>query len=140
MAALVDGVVLVQADLESGTRHTVRAVLAQGGRMWVAPWPLGDARFAGNAAWLREPRERVAILTSAEAPLGHLASPASRLEPEGDAARRLLAACDRRFRSLDRLARTAGLSAAEAAGAALRLELAGTLESASGDRYRRSSA
>jgi DNA processing protein len=150
MAALVEGVVLVQADAASGTRHTVRAVLRAGGWVLVAPWPLDDLRFAGNAGWIaassRDARgpARVAVLTDpsaparraleAPAPPAHGDPAASGLGPD----QRLLAACGPRPRPLDALARAAGLDVAAAASAALRLELSGALERAPGDRYRRS--
>jgi predicted Rossmann fold nucleotide-binding protein DprA/Smf involved in DNA uptake len=51
--------------------------------------------------------------------------------------RLLLAACGPRLLALDVLARAAGLDVAAAAAAALRLELAGAVERAPGDRYRR---
>ena len=141
IAALVEGVVLVQADVRSGTVHTVDAVLHGGGWTLVAPWPLGDARFAGNAAWLERGRATgadVSVLTDA-ALAARRAHPAG-IAPGDDLAGRLAAACDGHPRTLDALARAAGLDAAQAAVAALGLELAGVIERAGGGRYRRSSA
>jgi DNA processing protein len=147
MAALVEGVVLVQADARSGTGHTLRAVLACGGWALVAPWPLGDARFAGNADWLAaraggaaRHAARVGILTDAAAPVRRIRfAPVTAGAAAGATAEdRLLAAATARPRALGALAREAGLDVAVAAGAALRLELAGALVRGAGDRYRRS--
>jgi DNA processing protein len=137
IAALVEGVVLVQADDRSGPAHTVRAVLAAGGWALVAPWPLGDPRYAGNARWLerRAGADRVALLT--EATLAARRARAAAPAPAEDPAARLAAACAARPRPLDALARAAGLDASAAAAAALALELSGVIERAGADGYRR---
>ena len=138
LAAFCDGVVLVQADESSGAHHTVRAALAGGAWIEVAPWPLDDARFAGNAAWLARGDERVTALVAADAP----ARRARAVDAAGGAgaAARLAAALGARARTLDELARLAGLSPGEAAVAALELELAGRARRLPGDRYRRGPA
>ena len=134
-----DGVVLVQADEASGAHHTVRAALAGGAWAEVAPWPLDDARFAGNAAWLARGDERVTPLrrfaTPRHAGARARADAAARIEARPA---RLAAALGARARTLDELARRAGLAPGEAAVAALELELAGRALRLPGDRYRRS--
>ena len=137
VAALVEGVVLVQADVRSGTTHTIEAVLRAGGWALVAPWPLGDARYAGNAEWLAASRpggrrSRIDVLTDPAEPARRARS---RAAPD-DPAARLVAACGARPRPLDGLARAAGLDAAQASVAALTLELEGRIERVGGDRYR----
>lgn len=138
MAALVEGVVLVQADAASGTRHTLDAVLAAGGWALVAPWPLDDERYAGNASWIALAPAGVSLLTDAAAPARRAAASAPAEAWTAGPDRLLLAACGPRLRALDALARAAGLDVAAASAAALRLELAGAVERAPGDRYRRS--
>lgn len=137
MAALVEAAVLVQADGASGTRHTIASVLRQGGRAWIAPWPLDDARYAGNARWMARPHDRVSVLVAANQPARAAALSGIGTGGGSGPVARLAAACDARFRSLDDLARAAGLDAGAAAAAVLQLELAGVLEGAPGDRYRR---
>jgi len=138
VAALCDGVVLVQADADSGAHHTMRAALAAGVWARIVPWPLDDARFAGNAAWFRRGDSRVAPLLDAAEPArraladGGIASAAS---PDV-AVSRLRSVLAPRARTLDELARRAGLGPAEAAAAALELEIRGVATRAPGDRYR----
>ena len=138
LAALGDVTVVVQADAQSGSRHTVRAALALGRIVRVVPWPLEHPAYAGNAAWMRE--RRAAVLASADEP-ARLAAEAwaarrRAAEPADDRARveQALAAGPR---TLDALARTAGLAIAAAARAATALEIAGRIERTGGDRYRR---
>lgn len=139
LAALCDGVVLVQADEASGAHHTVRAALAGGAWAEVAPWPLDDARFAGNAAWLARGDERVTPLLASAAP-ARRASGRVEAAAAASASARLAAVLGIRARTLDELARRAGLAPGEAAVAALELELAGRALRLPGDRYRRSPA
>jgi len=139
LAALSDGVVLVQADTSSGAHHTVRATLAGGAWVKVAPWPLDDARFAGNAAWLARRDARVTPLLDAAD-----AARQARRAADGAAATTpaalLRAALGAGASTLDELARRAGLDAATAAVAALELELAGEARRLPGDRYCRGAA
>ncbi len=144
LAALCDGVVLVQADANSGAHHTVRAALAGGAWARIAPWPLDDVRYAGNAGWLARGAAGVApLLDSAEPARSARISRTARAAEGGGAAAsdspsaRLQAALGSRGRTLDALARSAGLGPAEAAVAALELELAGIAQRMPGDCYRR---
>jgi len=138
LAALGEVTVVVQADAQSGSRYTVRSALALGRAVRVAPWPLDHPAYAGNAAWARD--RRCAVLDSADEP-ARLAAEAwaahrQRVEPPDDRAR-LEHALAAGPRTLDALARAAGLPVAAAARAATALEIAGRIERTSGDRYRR---
>ncbi len=142
LAALCDGVVLVQADAASGAHHTVRAALANGAWAKVAPWPLDDVRYAGNAAWLARGEADVAPLLDSAEPSRRarrvVPAPAAGSVAPDAASSRLRAALGVRGRTLDALAHAAGLGAAAAAVAVLELELAGVAQRLPGDRYRRS--
>jgi predicted Rossmann fold nucleotide-binding protein DprA/Smf involved in DNA uptake len=117
----------------------VRAALAGGAWAEVAPWPLDDARFAGNAAWLARGDGRVTALLASAAP-ARRASARVDAAAGANVAARLAAALGVRARTLDDLGRRAGLAPGEAAVAALELELAGRAVRLPGDRYRRSPA
>ena len=137
LAALGDVTVVVQADAGSGSRHTVRAALALGRPVRVVPWPLDHPGYAGNAACARDPR--TAVLETAAEP-ARLAAEAwalrrPRAGPADDRAR-LEHALAAGPRTLDGLARAAGLSIAAAARGATALEIAGRIERTGGDRYR----
>src|SRR5258708_743621 len=69
IAALAEHVVLVQADAHSGSRHTVACALALGRTVWIVPWPLGHAAYAGNAAWVARGHPRVRVLARPGDPL-----------------------------------------------------------------------
>jgi len=138
VAALGDVTVIVQADAVSGSRHTVRAALALGRCVRVAPWPLDHPAYAGNAAWARD--RRCAVLASADEP-ARLAAEAwaarrQRAEPADDRAR-IEQALAGGPRTLDALARATGLQVAAAARAATALEISGRIERTGADRYRR---
>jgi DNA processing protein len=138
LAALGDVTVVVQADAQSGSRHTVRAALALGRLVRLVPWPLDHPAYAGNAAWTARAQGR-------RARLGRRAGAACRRGLGGETARgrsaddraRLEQALAAGPRTLDALARASGLAIAAAARAATALEIAGRIERTGGDRYRR---
>ena len=138
LAALGDVTVVVQADEKSGSRHTALASLALGRAVRVAPWPLGHPAYAGNAAWARDGRVKVLCDADEAAALALEAFAAKRpgVQPTDDAGR-LAAALGARPKPLAELARAAGLSIGAAAAAATALEIAGRIERASFDRFRR---
>jgi DNA processing protein len=147
LAALADDVVLVQADVTSGSRHTVAAALALGRRVWIVPWPLGHAAYAGNAAWAARGGATLRVLTRAAEPLSsRVPGPAAPPEATGvgtatareasvlERVRGVLAA---RPRSVDAIARAAHAAAGETAAALIELEWTGEAARAPGDRFRR---
>lgn len=139
LAALGDVTIVVQADLRSGSGHTARAACALGREVWVAPWPLDHPSYAGNAHWARSGRARVLCAYEDAARNAHAAHAAR--SPRGaapaDDEGRLFAALTGRPRSIEQLARTSGLAIGTAAAALTALELAGRVERAGSDRYRR---
>ncbi len=139
LAALVDGVVLVQAEARSGAHHTVRAALAFGRWVLIAPWPLGEPAFQGNADWLARAVEGTGVLTDAALPVRRaLAAPSvGACAPTGDRVDSIAATLDSRPRSLDELARRSGLAVGGVAAALIELELLGRAERLPGNRYRR---
>ncbi len=141
LAALGDVTIVVQADLKSGSGHTARAARAMGREVWVAPWPLDHPAWAGNAHWARGGHARVLCAfedAARSARAAHGARTTPRAEPAPDADEgRLFAALSGRPRSLEQLARASGLAIGTAAAALTTLELAGRVERAGSDRYRR---
>ena len=151
VAGLADGVVLVQAGLESGSRHTVRVALELGRWVLVVPARLDDEGFEGNLEWIARRPAGLGVVTDVELPVrialglepppphhGRAGDPpdpqAAGLSPE---ARRVLAALSRRPRDIESVARDAGLDVEPTAALLVELELLGVAARAPGDRYRR---
>lgn len=141
LAAFADGVVLVQAEERSGAHHTVRAALRFGRWVLVAPWPLGEPAYQGNADWVARVHERVGVLTDAAQAARRASNGASVPPTPGEdppAPREVIAAVlSPRPQSLDALVARTGLPVPVLACALIELELAGRIERLPGDRYRR---
>ena len=140
IAGLAEGVVVIQASLQSGSLHTARAALRLGRPVWVVPGPMDHPLHAGCHTLVAE---GAALLTRPESWRTVLAPEKKRAvvwtgpkkPPQGG---RLWAATSGEPTSLSVLAERAGLSVAEASATALLLELEGWLRASPGGRYARS--
>lgn len=149
IAAIAQALIVVQATARSGSLQTARAALALGRPVFVVPGPMESPLHSGCFQLLSEGAR---VLTGVEAwrsALPEWAPPAGAARGEPESSRSLAErapaqdlplwrASGGEAQTLAQLAHTAGLSLAEAAAQALRLELSGWLRSAPGGRYVRS--
>lgn len=137
IAALADGLVVVQAALKSGTLYSAHAALHYGRPVWVVPGPMDHPLHAGCHALVAR---GAMVLTSAEAwlePLG-LAAPRPRKGPAApDFGADLWHAATGEARPINELAERAGLDIGSAVALATELELTGWLRAAPGGRFAR---
>ncbi|MBU0550739.1 DNA-protecting protein DprA [Myxococcota bacterium] len=141
IAGLAEAVIVVQAGRESGALQTARAALKLGRPVWVAPGLMDSPLHEGCHALVDEGARLLTHINAWRA--AH--QPQLPLDAGLDAplrlpaveARALWMAASVEARPLAELALAAGLSAAEAAPLATRLELEGFLSASPGGRYAR---
>jgi DNA processing protein len=132
IAALADLVVVVQAEMRSGSLHTARFAHGLGRRLAVCPGSAAcDALIARGVTPVRDAAELVRILDGEALP-----GPAPLHEIDGRALRVLDAAMRLGPSTASELARAAGLDPRGAARVALGLELRGLLLADPAGRYR----
>ncbi|HEX2092840.1 MAG TPA: DNA-processing protein DprA [Longimicrobiaceae bacterium] len=161
IAALSEGVLVVEMGLKSGAQHTVSYALEQGKEVFAVPGPIGSAASAGTNQLLKDGAR---LVTSAEdileelrgvgrpgpvvpaareevpaaaAPAAGSRSPAA--EPEGLSPEEAQVWGVLRAEPLhvDELAHASGLAPSNVLAALLGLELRGAVESLPGKQYRR---
>jgi DNA processing protein len=153
IAALSEGVLVVQMALKSGAQHTVTAALELGREVFAVPGPIDVHVCAGTNQLLREGARLVTSAADVLEELGGVGalplappSPAAagapgEQEPEADALERaVLAALESEPLHVDALAAGLRLPPHRLLAALLTLELRGRVEALPGQHYRRPDA
>lgn len=155
IAALSEGVLVVEMAVKSGAQHTVTYALEQGKEVFAVPGPIGAPMSAGTNQLLKEGASLVtgaADVLEELRGIGHAARPVraaavpeeeASAEPSPPAAlspeeARVLSALDGGERHVDEIAAAAELAPSTVLAALLGLELQGLAESLPGKRFRRS--
>jgi len=162
VAALSQGVLVVEMGLRSGARHTVDAALELGREVFAVPGPIGSEASEGTNQLIKQgaavvtcvddildalegvgstrPRMPPAAAETGSAGTSDIAAAKGVSPVPGDLAPeagRLVAAMDTTARHIDDLAAAAGLSTGAALAALLDLELCGLVEAMPGKLFRR---
>jgi DNA processing protein len=152
IAALSEGVLVVEMALRSGAQHTVTYALEQGKEVFAVPGPIGSAMSEGTNQLLKEGARLVTSAADvleelrgvggprpvpAAAPVPEESLPAE--EPDGLSPEetRVRAALGTGALHVDEVAATTGLAPGTVLAALLGLELRGLVEALPGKRYRR---
>ncbi len=149
IAALSQGVLVVEMGLKSGAQHTVGYALEQGREVFAVPGPISAGTSAGTNQLIKEGAR---VVTSVDDILEELrgvgtAPPRPSLRPPEPAPpvlvllsppeESVLRALDHEPRHVDEMASACGLSPGTLLAALLELELKGIAEALPGKRYRR---
>lgn len=149
IAALSQGVVVVEMGVKSGAQHTVGFALEQGREVFAVPGPIGSAASAGTNQLIKEGAR---VVTAVEDVLEELRGVGvvrpPRPEPRPDAGQRALPllspyeaealrALTGEPKHVDELGGAAGLAPGALLAALLELELKGMAESLPGKHFRR---
>lgn len=141
IAALSAGVIVAQADLGSGTRHTVEAAQAIGREVLAVPGPIQEAGSRFPHRLVQEGSALVGGLEDICEALGWALIPGAGAAPRSDLTpleERLWRAFERQAGpTLDQLMDETGLTAAEAGAGVGRLVLKGLVQRRPGGRYER---
>lgn len=141
IAALGDGLLVVEARQKSGTMSTVRHALRYGRPVWAVPGSIFSPLSEGTNALLAAGQARAATRgADILEPLG-LSAPAEKKArpapaPTGDAGR-VLALLGPAPKGLEQLKQESKLSAGALMAALTQLELAGRIDALAGRRYQR---
>ncbi len=155
IAAVAEGVLVVEMGEKSGAQHTVTYALELGKEVFAVPGPIGSATSAGTNQLLKEgarlvtsaadvleelrgvghPRREAGLSSPKAPPVTRAPTPApADLAPEEA---RVLAALDAEPRHVDELAAAAELAPSGVLAALLGLELRSLVEALPGKRFRR---
>jgi len=141
VAALGQALIVVQAGVVSGTRHTIECALDLGRTVFAVP---GDIRARVSAGPHRLIREGAELLESTEQVVEKLdwstgqqgaASQPGTILPSDVDLHAVLALIGKQATTFDQLARTSGLPASELQAHLLRLELSGAIRQLPGLRF-----
>jgi len=137
VAALADGVVVVEAAARSGALNTASHGADLGLPVMAFPGDVDRAKVAGCLALLRDGATLVRDARDILEAIGvaHRAPPACGGPPLGEGERRIVGALRQGETAFDALLARLGLQAAELAAHLVDLELRGVVESRSGARY-----
>ena len=149
IAAIAQGVVVVEMALRSGAQHTVNFALDQGREVMAVPGPIGSQQSEGTNRLIRDGARAVTSVADVVEELegvGHEAPAPLLLPAEEDSPRlplldggqqAVLAALGSDPRHVDIIARETGMGSGSLLPALLDLELLGVAESLPGMRFRR---
>lgn len=128
VAALAHLVVVVEAKLESGTRHTVDFARALGRPVAAFPWAVGEAYGEGCLAWIQQGAHLVTGPQDVLGLLDKIGAPARRPEATGPLADPVLAALGPQGAAPDALAAQLGWPVGQVLVHLTRLELRGQVK------------
>ena len=136
IAGLADDVIVVQADLRSGARHTAEGARALGRRVWAVPGSIDHPLHRGCHELIEHGAQLLAR-PDAWRPKSVDELPAAGEERAPSVGEALWRAAGAEPRGLAELAVDAGLSVAEAAVMATQLEIGGWLQTFPGAQFAR---
>jgi DNA processing protein len=139
VAALADGVVIVEAAARSGALNTASWASDLGVPVFAFPGDVDRPKVAGCLALIRDGATLVRHANDvlADLGIGALVSPPPSAAPRSELAARILRALEGGERDADALIESCGASAAATLAALTRLELDGAIERRAGLRYAR---